>query len=142
MCINFLNIIKYHYFCRHEKKWNTYIKGIIFKCLPGHLPGVATPWGGYSVEGQSARSCMILVEANPLSSYHIKFSFTFIHSVFTRSSLACSWFQRPITLSRKKYFRRSRLQRCFTGLTEWPLVDDGELSKSDPQSGLDFPINI
>jgi len=54
-----------------------------------------------------------------------------------------SWFHRSITLSEKKYFRRSRLHRCFTSLTEWPLVDDNIfLSKSESKHVVDCPISI
>ena len=59
----------------------------------------------------------------------------------TQSSL--NWFQRSITISQKKYFRRSNLQRCLTSLTEWPLVADRVLlSKSDSNFRLDFSASV
>ena len=98
---------------------------------------------GYPVDvqlmwpGGPVRSSVILEEAHLLLSYHVKFPFT----QETQSSL--NWFQRLITLSQKKYFRRSSLQRCLTSLTEWPLVADRVLlSKSDSNFGLDFSVNI
>ena len=106
-------------------------------------PGADIQWTS-SWCGREGQSDQVWSSKKPILFCRTMSSFPlneFIVTQETQSSL--NWFQRSITLSQKKYFRRSSLQRCLTSLTKWPLVADRVLlSKSDSNFGLDFPINI
>ena len=137
------------------------------------LPGVATPgdecpctsgWCGHEGQSDHVRSskkpilCRLTMSNFPLN----------LLTVSQEMQSSLSWFHPSITLSQKKHFRGSRWHRCFTILTEWPLVDDtvfhlpviylvwshqswlehlcgrwvNRTSKSESQLGLNLPINI